>query len=123
MLRLLELNEHVKAMLAGRQLEMGHARALLSLPSDAQPAAAQLIFNKGYSVREAESMVRRLTSPPAKKRSPISVQDPNVRSLQESIGQKLGAHVEIHHSQTGKGKVLIHFSSLDELDGILRHIQ
>jgi len=123
LLRLLELNENVKAMLAGGEIEMGHARALLSLPNDAQPAAARLISKKGYSVREAESLVRRLSSPSSKKRAETSAQDPNVRSLQESIGQKLGAHVEIHHSQAGKGKIQIYFSTLDELDGILRHIQ
>lgn len=123
MLRLLELNERVKVMLASSEIEMGHARALLSLPNDAQPAAAQLISKKGYSVREAESLVRRLSSPPSKKRAAISAPDPNVRSLQESIAQKLGAHVEIQHSQAGKGKVQIYFSTLDELEGILRHIQ
>lgn len=125
LLRLLELNADVKAALESRQLEMGHARALLGLRGAAQSEAAQLVVHKGLSVRETEALVRRLIDraehPPAPRAEPRL--DPDIRRLQENLGERLGARVEIRHAKTGRGQLVISYGSLDELDGILDRIQ
>jgi len=125
LLRLLELNEDVKAALEARQLEMGHARALLGLRGGAQSEAARLVVQKGLSVRETEALVRRLLEraehPPAA-RSQVRL-DPDIRRLQDNLCERLGARVEIRHAKSGKGQLVIAYGSLDELDGILDRIQ
>jgi ParB family chromosome partitioning protein len=125
LLRLLELNEDVKAALEARQLEMGHARALLTLRGTAQSEAARLVAHKGLSVRETEALVRRLIEqaehPPAPRRE--TRVDPDIRRLQDNLGERLGARVEIRHARSGKGQLVISYGSLDELDGILDRIQ
>jgi ParB family chromosome partitioning protein len=125
LLRLLELNADVKAALESRQLEMGHARALLGLRGAAQSEAARLVVHKGLSVRETEALVRRLIEqaehPPAP-RPEVRV-DPDIRRLQDNLGERLGARVEIRHAKTGRGQLVITYGSLDELDGILDRIQ
>jgi ParB family chromosome partitioning protein len=125
LLRLLELNADVKAALESRQLEMGHARALLGLRGTAQSEAARLVVHKGLSVRETEALVRRLIEqaehPPAPR--PEARIDPDIRRLQENLGERLGARVEIRHAKTGRGQLVITYGSLDELDGILDRIQ
>ncbi|HXR20156.1 MAG TPA: ParB/RepB/Spo0J family partition protein [Steroidobacteraceae bacterium] len=124
LLRLLELPEEVCERLAKRELEMGHARALLGLPQRRQQIeVATLVVRKSLSVRETEALVRRMSQPqrtPAD--APPAAVDPNIRRLQDDLSDKLGAAVAIEHAPSGKGRLLIKYNSLDELDGILTHI-
>ena len=123
LLRLLELADDVKTMMEARKLEMGHARALLGLPTARQQVeAATAVASKGLSVRETEAMVRRMLKPqPAKPAKPA--QDPDIRALEGELGDKLGAKVQIQSSAGGKGKLVIAYNSLDELEGILGHFR
>ena len=121
LLRLNNLNEDVKLLLEYGDIEMGHARALLSLQGDTQTDAAQTVSGKGLTVRDTENLVRKLLEP-AKPKEEKSV-DPDVQRLQTQLSDNLGAPVTIAHNAKGKGKVTINFSSLDELDGILSHIK
>lgn len=124
LLRLLELNDEVKALLEQRHLEMGHARALLSLSDLPQTDAANKVVKLGLSVRDTEQMVRKLMEPAKPKDAPqISSNDPNVRRLQDDLSEKLGASVQLQCKPNGKGKMIISFNSNDELDGILEHIK
>jgi ParB family chromosome partitioning protein len=125
LLRLLELGDEVKALVETRQLEMGHARALLGLASARQQVeVALLVAKKGLSVRETEALVRRLSSGKAENqdREPARP-DPNIARLEQDLTDKLGAKVHLQHSAKGRGKLVINYNSLDELDGILAHIQ
>ena len=122
LLRLLELGPETRQLVEAGELEMGHARALLALVNTRQQAeVAALVARKGLSVRETEQLVRRLLGQksPAAKRS----LDPDVRRLQDDLAGKLGAKVRIQHSAAGRGKLVISYNSLDELDGILAHIK
>ncbi len=124
LLRLLELGPEVCAHLERREIEMGHARALLALPSrQHQVEVALLVIKKGMSVRETEALVRRMQQPPEVKSSTQTATDPNVERLEQELADKLGARVAIQHSQGGKGRLVVTYNSLDELDGILAHIQ
>jgi ParB family transcriptional regulator, chromosome partitioning protein len=125
LLRLLDLNEDVKAVLESRQLEMGHARALLGLHGAVQSEAAGLVARKGLSVRETEALVRRLLEQAEHPQAPRREArlDPDIRRLQDNLCERLGARVEIHHGKTGRGQLVITYGSLDELDGILDRIQ
>jgi ParB family chromosome partitioning protein len=125
LLRLLELPEEVKALVEQRTLEMGHARALLGLENRRQQAeVGALVGKKGLSVRETEALVRRLL---VKKDSSGGGdeprRDPDIARLEGQLADKLGAKVELRHSTSGKGRLVISYHSLDELDGILSHIQ
>jgi len=124
LLRLLELSAEVCELIERRQIEMGHARALLGLAErGAQRQAAAEILAKGLSVRETEALVRRMLSSPGEaQRTPPSA-DPNVRHLEQQLTEKLGAQVAIRHAAGGKGSLVISYNSLDELDGILAHIR
>jgi ParB family chromosome partitioning protein len=120
LLRLLTLEPEVKTMLEEGKLEMGHARALLGLLGAAQREAAHKVASKGLSVRETEQLVRK-ASEPAKPRATNKL-DPDTRKLQDDLSEKLGARVQFQHSAKGKGKMVIQYNSLDELEGILNHI-
>ncbi len=125
LLRLLELPPEVCERLEKRELEMGHARALLGLPQRRQQIeVAALVAGKGLSVREAESLVRRMIEPakPAAGSAPVAI-DPNIQRLEEQLAEKLGAPVSIEHARAGHGRLVIRYHSLDELDGILSHFQ
>jgi ParB family chromosome partitioning protein len=122
-LRLLNLEEGVKALLSEGQLEMGHARALLALSGGAQFKAAREVANKGLSVRETERLVKKLVNPAAPKKTTAVALDPDTRRLQDDLSEKLGAKVQFQTGKAGKGKLVIHYNSLDELDGILGHIK
>ncbi len=125
LLRLLELAEEVKALVEQRQLEMGHARALLGLAAGRQQIEVEaLVAKKGLSVRETEALVRRLVdgSGESTPRGESRV-DPNIRKLEQDLAEKLGAKVLLQHATSGRGKLVINYNSLDELDGILGHIQ
>lgn len=118
-LRLLELAPEVKKMLVNKQLEMGHARALLSLTTEQQIEAARKITNQGLSVRLTEKLVKDIQNPPQKIEPKNFVIDVDVRSLQNDLSEKFGAKVQIESNEKGKGKLIIHYSNLDELEGIL----
>ena len=122
LLRLLELTSEVKKMLEERQLEMGHARSLLALSKeDVQIAAARKVVQRQMSVRETERLVKSLLEGiPKKVPSPVA---PDVQQLERKLGEQLGAKVAIRYNQRGKGRMVIEYNSLDELDGILNHIQ
>jgi len=123
LLRLMSLRDDVRTMLEHGDIEMGHAKALLGLEQDEQSAAARTVVAKGLSVRQTENLVRQLLA--AKTRTPKKPvsQDPNVRKLQDDLSEKLGTPVQIQHAASGKGKLVLSYSSLDELDGILSHIK
>lgn len=124
LLRLLSLQPEVKRLLEQNKIEMGHARALLSLSANLQVEAARTIVAKNLSVREAENLVNRLQQPPksAEMVSPYKMLDSDVRILQKDLSDRLGAKVQIRHNAKGKGKLFIHYNNLDELDGILARI-
>lgn len=124
LLRLLSLSDEVKKLLEHGDLEMGHARAILGLEGEAQSQAAREIVGKGLSVREAEQLVRHMREGGgASKPAPEKKVDPNIARLQQDLSDKLGAKVMFQHSSNGKGKLVVHYNSLDELDGILEKIQ
>jgi ParB family chromosome partitioning protein len=123
LLRLFELNDDVKQRIERREIDMGHARALLALTGPLQSEAAQTVAAKGLSVRETEQLVRRLQSGQAGPRSSSPAQDPDVRRLQEDLSGRLGASVDIQYNAKGKGRLVVHYNSLDELEGILEHIK
>jgi len=122
LLRLLSLQEEVKKLLEAGELEMGHARALLALEGGEQIKAAREVAKKGLSVRETEALVRRLLKPDAAATAEQKV-DPDIQRLQDELAEKLGARVMFQHGAKGKGKLLIHYNNLDELEGILGHIK
>ena len=124
LLRLLELNADVKQFIEERQIEMGHARALLGLQGHHQSDAARQVVARGLSVRDTEKLVRRLQGvKSAPKIKPLSDENPDVRRLEDSLVDKLGAQVKIQQGVGGKGKLVISYNNLEELDGILEHIQ
>jgi len=125
LLRLLELADEVKSLVEQRQLEMGHARALLGLAAPRQQIeVAALVARKGLSVRETEALVRRMLDRKAGEPEPEPPRkDPNVDRLERDLAGKLGAKVQLQHTTKGRGKLVISYNSLDELDGILEHIQ
>ena len=121
LLRLLALPEEVKIMLDNGELEMGHARTLITLPVAVQLEAATIITARGLSVRETENLVRRLQSPQIKNKA--STLDPDILHLQENLSRQLKLRVAIHCNAKGKGKLVIHYRSLAELNGLLAQIQ
>ncbi|NEV61432.1 ParB/RepB/Spo0J family partition protein [Thiorhodococcus minor] len=124
LLRLLELEADVKALVEHSELEMGHARALLGLKGKAQSQAAKQVVAAGLSVRETERLVKRLQqADDAGETAPAPELDPNIRRLQTDLTDKLGAQVQIQHGTRGSGKLVIAYNTLDELDGILSHIK
>jgi ParB family transcriptional regulator, chromosome partitioning protein len=125
LLRLLELTPEVCALLEQRTLEMGHARALLALTQRRQQSeVAALVAKKGLSVRETEALIRRLQAPAgAPAANDTNARDPNVERLERELADKLGARVAIQHGSGGRGKLVVNYNSLDELDGIIEHIR
>jgi ParB family transcriptional regulator, chromosome partitioning protein len=125
MLRLLELAPEVCELLEKRTIEMGHARALLALSARRQQTeVALLVAKKGLSVRETEALVRRIQAPAVTgSDAPSWSRDPNVERLEQELTEKLGARVAIQQGSGGKGKLVVSYNSLDELDGILAHIR
>jgi ParB family chromosome partitioning protein len=125
LLRLQDLSDKVKPLLEDRQLEMGHARALLAISNATQQLnAARQVVKKGLSVRETEKLIRRIldsgSSKPAKK---TPAQNADIRRLEIEVSEKLGAKVSVDHTAKGAGQIVIKYNSLDELDGILKHIR
>ena len=125
LLRLQDLSAKVKPLLEDRQLEMGHARALLSITDATQQFdAARQVVRKGLSVRETERLVKRMLEgkPKSSAKKTASV-NRDIRRLEIEVSEKLGAKVRLDHGQSGAGKIVISYNSLDELDGILQHIK
>jgi len=125
LLRLRDLSDKVKPLLEDRQLEMGHARALLAILSPTQQLdAARQVVKKGLSVRETERLVRRmLEGGKPKPAKPAASKDADTRRLEMELSEKLGARVSLDHTSKGAGKLVISYNNLDELDGILKHIK
>ena len=123
-LRLMSLSPDVKKMLEYGDLEMGHARALLPLSDMEQLEAARTIVAKGLSVRQTEALVRRMVQEKeqGKKKTQKKI-DPDIKRLEEDLSDRVGAKVAISYNAKGKGKLVISYNSLDELDGVLAHIQ
>lgn len=124
LLRLMELADEVKELLEQRRIEMGHARALLGLSSRRQQVeVAVLVAKKSLSVRETEALVRRIINPQAGNPQEPKPVDPDIHRLERELADKLGAKVAFQHTASGKGKLVVSYNSLDELEGILGHIQ
>ncbi len=126
LLRLLELSDRVKPLLESRQLEMGHARALLAINNVTQQLdAAKQVVKKGLSVRETEKLIRRMLAVAGKANASSQPKQANadIRRLEMDVSEKLGAKVSIDHGTKGAGKLVVNYNSLDELDGILSHIK
>ncbi|CAA6825256.1 MAG: Chromosome (plasmid) partitioning protein ParB [uncultured Thiotrichaceae bacterium] len=123
LLRLLALEDKTKGLLDDGLLEMGHARALLSIGGGKQIEAAQVVAKRGLSVRDTERLVKRLLANNDKSPGKAAVKAPEVEKLEQNIGERLGANVHIRYNNKGRGKLTIEYNSLDELDGILDHIK
>jgi ParB family chromosome partitioning protein len=119
LLRLLKLSQPVQAMLMEGELDMGHARALLSLEGAAQIAAANKIVLSGLSVREAEKLVQDELNPVVKREPKKSAPNRDIIRLQEKVADRLGAKVAIQHGAKGAGKLVIEYKTLEQLDGVL----
>ena len=123
LLRLLDLGDEVKTLVEQRDIEMGHARAILGLENKRQQGeVAAQVASKKLSVRETEALVRRLLTQPTESSAAGKV-DPNIRKLESELSEKLGAKVHVQHSASGQGKLVISYHSLEELDGIIEHIR
>ena len=124
LLRLTTLEPEVRLLLERRDLDMGHARCLVGLEREQQCASAREIVARELSVRQAETLVRRLHQEKQQTtiKTPAAL-DPDIRQLQNELAEQLGARVQIDHKASGKGRVVLNYNSLDELDGILAHIR
>ncbi|SEP37895.1 ParB/RepB/Spo0J family partition protein [Nitrosovibrio sp. Nv6] len=116
LLRLLNLPPPVQELLMQGKIDMGHSRALLSLPEAKQIEIANLVANKQLSVRETERLVHRIEHPVAQRHPK---RDRDLLRLQENISAKLGTQVVINSGKKGKGTIVVHYTSLEQLDGIL----
>ncbi|MPS33354.1 MULTISPECIES: ParB/RepB/Spo0J family partition protein [unclassified Salinivibrio] len=117
LLRLNGLESGVRQLLLNKQLEMGHARALLALEGDAQIDAALTAVNKKMTVRQIEKLVKKMLSPPVETEKPKS--SPEVEALQQRLGDKLGASVALTQQKNGSGKLVINFEESEKLAQIL----
>ena len=121
LLRLNNLNDDVKLLVEHGDIEMGHARALLALDGDKQSEAANVVSGKGLTVRDTEKLVKKLLEPEKPKQEKQI--DPDVQNLMTRLSENLGAPVTIDHNAKGKGKLVISFDDLQQLDGIINKIQ
>ncbi|HET6564079.1 MAG TPA: ParB/RepB/Spo0J family partition protein [Xanthomonadales bacterium] len=121
LLRLLELMQEVKDMVDGRLIEMGHARALLSLDAGLQVRAAREVVQQKLSVRDTEALVRRLQQ--GDKKKAVAKADPDIQRLQNRLEERLCTQVKLQHQSSGKGKLVIAYNNADELEGILAHFK
>ena len=123
-LRLLDLSPGVQALLNDARINMGHARSLLSLVDPSmQLEVANLVIEKQLSVRDTEKLVRSILDGADKRKTKKQPQDPDIRGLEDSLTQKLGAKVSIKHTKSGKGRLVIAYTNSDELQGILDRIK
>ncbi len=122
LLRLIALPEEIKILLSHGDLEMGHARALLGLPAEQQVEGARHVVARGLTVRQTEALVRHWLNSKEKPVEPPKA-DPDISRLEQRLAERLGSPVQIKHGQKGKGQLVIRYSSLDELQGVLAHIR
>jgi ParB family transcriptional regulator, chromosome partitioning protein len=122
LLRLLNLPDEIKSLLEKGQLEMGHARTLITLPEAMQIEVAKAMVTKGLSVREAEHLVRQLHKEPDGKSQPSPV-DPDIKRLQDNLSKRLKLKVAIQCNAKGKGKLVIRYKNLNQLDELLNKLQ
>ncbi len=121
LLRLIALADDVKIMLEHGDLEMGHARSLLTLDELDQREVARQVVARGLSVRQTEALVRKIQQEQTKA-VPAQAPSPDVRHLEEGLAEHIGVPVQLQQSAKGKGKLVLSYNSLDELDGILAHL-
>lgn len=117
LLRLNNLNSEVKTFLEHGDIEMGHARALLALSDDEQTNTARIVVAKELTVRETEALIKKLQEPI--KEEKVKEIDPDTQLLEQNLSEKIGSQVSISHNRKGKGKLVISYTNLDELDGIV----
>lgn len=116
LLRLLNLSAPVQELMMQGKIDMGHGRALLSLAPVQQIKIANVIVQKQLSVRETEKIVNQIEHPVLKK---VKKTDRDLLRLQEEVSERLGAQVAIKPKKNGQGNIVIHYTSLDQLDDIL----
>jgi ParB family transcriptional regulator, chromosome partitioning protein len=121
LLRLLKLAKPVQELVMKGALEMGHARAILVLEPARQVEAANRVAAKGLSVRETEALVHNILRGPAARRKKRA--DRDLARLEEEVAERLGTTVEIRPSGKGRGKVIVHYASLDHLEQLLRKLR
>jgi len=117
LLRLNKLNDDVKTLLEHGDIEMGHARALLALEEDLQSNTARSVVAKDLSVRETEALIKKIQAP--EKVTEDKEKDPDTKKLEQNLSEKFGSQVTIAHNKKGKGKLVISYTNLEELDGIV----
>ena len=117
LLRLLTLAEPVKELMQQGSLDMGHARAILTLKAKDQLKVAQHVIEKNLSVRQTEQLVRDFNAP--KQEKPKAAIAPDIQQLTQRLSERFSADVKIDYNKQGKGKLIISYHSLEELDGIL----
>ncbi|WP_286263812.1 ParB/RepB/Spo0J family partition protein [Thalassotalea atypica] len=120
LLRLNNLNDDVKTLLEHGDIEMGHARALLALENDLQTTTARTVVAKELTVRETEVLVKKVQEPEREKVE--KTKDTNTISLEQNLSERIGSQVNISHNKKGKGKLVISYANLEELDGIISKI-
>ncbi|HKZ09207.1 MAG TPA: ParB/RepB/Spo0J family partition protein, partial [Rhodanobacteraceae bacterium] len=123
LLRLLELPEPIRELLDDGRIEMGHARALLTLPAPRAIALAEKAADRGWSVRELEQAVRLAALPKSPGKGKSRNVDPDIAALERELSDTLGTRVEIAHARSGRGKLTIRYHSADELEGILERLR
>ena len=130
LLRLLDLPPAIRALVEARRLEMGHARALLTLSPELASKLAHEAAEHGWSVREVEHRAQQFAAGkvPAngagtRKPKPAGARQPDIASLENELSESLGARVAIAHGKGGKGRLVIHYSDLDTLDGVLERLR
>ncbi len=121
-MRLLGLAPEVRDHLEARRLEMGHGRALLTLPPEQQVIVAREVLEKDLTVRDTEALVRRMQAP-ARPAPPPAAENADIRRLERELSEIVGAAIAIEHKAGGKGRMVINYASLDQLDGILRYFR
>ncbi|MEI7035267.1 ParB/RepB/Spo0J family partition protein [Fulvimonas yonginensis] len=119
LLRLTELPAAIKKLLDEGKLEMGHARCLVTLDEAIAVPLARQASTLGWSVRELEDAARRAQSAPKGKAKAAPARDPNIDALERELGERFATRVEVAQGRGGRGKLVIHYHSNDELDGIL----
>lgn len=123
-MRLTALASDVQKLLEHGDLEMGHAKALLGLEGEAQIEAARIAVAKGMTVRQTEALVRRILQQQENPEQQTNKRiDPDIKQLQDRLGDQLGVPVLIEHSAKGRGRLVLKYNSVDELEGILDHIK
>jgi ParB family transcriptional regulator, chromosome partitioning protein len=123
LMRLMNLQSEVRTYLERGDLEMGHARALLALPQEQQAPTARTVIAKSLTVRQTEALVKKLQSPTKTTQAKAQEVDSDIQSLQDELAEKLGAEVIVEQTGKGKGRLVVKYASLDQLDGILARIR